>query len=359
MKAIKLSSEILLRIAVCLAVFVSLAGCGGASSPGNGGGGGTHAPSAATDVYVIQSPAEYPTDSGSILHFSASASGSVAPASTITFPTGIYFQGLATDSSGNIYVGGNQPNDVMSLLEYAAGASGSATPIRTIPSNDTTKMWDPDGLAIGPDGQVIVGEDNGGVATYSATANGSTAPDYYILGAFEIGGGLSTLYSAQSVAMSSGNIYVNNWQDLPILSPPIIFFPATATGNVAPSGSIGGPLTGLSLNGVGGIATDSSGNIYVASNGPNGGSIVVFAPGTTGNVAPIRTISGSATQLQYAGGIQVDSVGNIYVISVSAQEDSLAVLRFSATASGDTAPTSSFTSGAWTRADNYFSLAVH
>jgi len=358
MKFADLKNEVPLKIALVVAIFLSFAGCGDSSSMAGGGGGGTHPRSAAQDVYVIQAPAAYPTDSGSILRFSASASGSVAPVSTITFPTGNYYQGLTTDSDGNIYVGSNQPHNVMSLLEYAVGSTGSATPTRTIPSDNTTKMWDPDGLAIGPEGQIVVGEDNGGVATYSATANGDVAPESYLLGAYEIGGGLSTINAAQSIALGSGNLYVFNWQD-GTDDPPIAIFAATATGNIAPSGTIGGSLTGITFDGVGGIATDTAGNIYVSNTSATGGSILVFAPTATGNVVPTRTISGSSTQLGYLGGIQVDGVGNIYVISVSEHGENPTVLKFSASASGNTAPTSSFTSSAWTRADNYFSLAIY
>jgi len=358
MKLANSENEVLLKIAVVAAILLILAGCGGNSSSVHTGGGGTQPPSAAKDVYVIQSPVSYGMSSGTILQFSATASGSVSPESTITAPADTAFQGLATDSDGDIYAGGYAPNDVMSLLEYSSGSSGSAIPTKNIPNNDTTQMWDPDGLAIGPNGQVIVGEDNGGVATYTATANGSAAPEYYILGAFEIGGGLSTLNAAQSVAMGSGNLYVFNWQD-GTSDPPIAIFPATATGNVAPSGSIGGPLTGIAFDGVGGIATDVSGNIYISNSSATGGSILVFAPTATGNVAPIRTISGSATQLGYLGGIQVDAAGNIYVISVSDHGENPTVLKFPATASGNTAPTSTFSSSTWTRPDNYLSLAVH
>jgi hypothetical protein len=353
-------SEVIRKLAVCLAIIASLTGCGGSSSMGKGGSGGTNPPSEAKNVYVIQAPVSYGASSGSILQFSATASGSVSPVSTIIAPTDTAFQGLVTDSDGNIYVGGyaGPPKYPMSLLEYSAGASGSAAPKATIPSNDTTKMWDPDGLAIGPDGQIIVGEDNGGVATYSATANGSVAPEYYILGESETGGGLSTINAAQSVAVGSGNIYVFNWQE-GTSAAPIAIFSATDTGNVAPSGTIGGPLTGITFDGVGGIATDSSGNVYISASGAQGGSILVFPPTATGDVAPARTISGSSTQLGYLGGIRLDPVGNIYVISVDIHGENPTVLKFSATASGNTAPTSSFTSSTWTRPDNYISLAVY
>ena len=84
-----------------------------------------------------------------------------------------------------------------------------------------------------------------------------------------------------------------------------------------------------------GIALDSAGNIYVANGNANGAtpSILVFSAGSTGNVAPIRTISGSATTMIAAGNLSVDSDGNVYVV------DLFGVLKFGPTSSGNVPPT--------------------
>lgn len=355
-------NEIVLKAAIVLAAIVSLAGCGGKSATSGGGGGNPPPPppTAAKSIYVIQNSLTFPITPGSILQFSTAASGNITPENTITPPAaGDDLQGLATDSDGNLYVSTRtQTAATTALLEYAPGAGGTPTPTRSIPSNNTTMMWAPDGLAISPTGQIIVGEDNGGVATYSSTANGSVAPEYYILGQFETGGGLSLLNSAEEVAVgSSGELYVYNWGE--IGAEPIEVFAATANGNVAPIGSLGGPLTGLAAENIGGIATDSTGNVYISTSTVNGGVIEIFAPGVFGNVAPIHTISGTATQLGYLGGIQLDAVGNIYVVSTTSTGQDPTVLKFPAAATGNVAPTLTITSSAWTYPDDYFSLAVY
>ena len=119
------------------------------------------------------------------------------------------------------------------------------------------------------------------------------------------------------------------------------------------------------------LATDSAGNLYVtsATGSLSGqtvtytGTILVFGPGASGNVAPIRTIAGSATGLTRVSGIKVDAVGNIYVLTSTSSgmlsSANPSVLKFSATATGNVAPTSTFTSSAWTSADNAGSLAVY
>jgi len=52
------------------------------------------------------------------------------------------------------------------------------------------------------------------------------------------------------------------------------------------------------ISGPYGVAVDASGYLYVIST--SGSSILVFAPGATGNVAPVETISGSNTGLSGA-----------------------------------------------------------
>ena len=123
-----------------------------------------------------------------------------------------------------------------------------------------------------------------------------------------------------------------------------------------------------------GVTVDSAGNIYTAgevscttSVGPPAsetctGIISEYAATAAATSAPIRTISGSATQLASLYGIKVDAAGNIYVVSIAnplASPQNPTVLKFSATASGNVAPTSSFTSTAWTTPDFNPSIALH
>ena len=50
-------------------------------------------------------------------------------------------------------------------------------------------------------------------------------------------------------------------------------------------------------------------------------SITVFAPGSSGNVAPIAIITGPKTQLKLPQGIAVDTDGKIYVANDGNLED--------------------------------------
>jgi 6-phosphogluconolactonase (cycloisomerase 2 family) len=86
-----------------------------------------------------------------------------------------------------------------------------------------------------------------------------------------------------------------------------------------------------------GLALDAEDNIYVANS--IGNSITVYAAGTTGNVAPIRTIAGSLTNLAAATGIAFDAAGNIYVANSNVhQSGEASITVFAAGANGNVSP---------------------
>ncbi len=312
--------------------------------------GPTANPGAAERIYVVQQPS---TGAGTILEFAGGASGAVSPAATIA--PGAPVEQVATDSFGNIYAfAGN-------IVEYASGASGSPTPIRQITTSTASRICCVDGLAVSPAGKIVIGQDDGEVDEWSATDTGLVAPERVILGQLELGGGLSPVIVANLVAVNSADdIYVGA-ANAPG-TPGVVTFNSTATGNTAASGTIG--PDGLIL----GLALDSEGNIYATTEtcifsstgvGTCNGAIAVYAASATAASAPIRVISGDLTQLSTPGGLTVDSVGNIYVISTDFNGANPRVLVFSKTAMGNVAPTSSFTSTAWTRPDFNPSIAIY
>jgi DNA-binding beta-propeller fold protein YncE len=83
---------------------------------------------------------------------------------------------------------------------------------------------------------------------------------------------------------------------------------------------------------------------------PNGrgASITVYAPGSKGDIKPVATIGGKRTQLYYPGGIALDSKGNIYVLNddvtnfscggIFFLEGTQPILIFAPDSNGDAAP---------------------
>lgn len=349
-----------------LGFLLVIAGCGGGSSSGGGGGGGTTG-SAATSVYVTQSSGGLGPVTSSILQFSRTSNGSAAPTATITGPAGIDFHALTVDGTGNLYVGGQIPGSGSpgsggaEILVYAPGASGNATPTRTITgvatglqalSTNSIQGMTSDGagniylltaveVGSGPSNLVFQG-----ISVFAATANGNVAPTKVIAGA------AAPFFNPTQIAVdSAGNLYVANGA---VQGPgSVLIFNSSATGNVTPASTLAGSNTTIFF--AQGVALDSVGNIYVASlgqnTGPTGGtlsgtpSILVFSAGATGNVTPMRTISGAATTMEELGNLRVDSVGNIYVLSHAGGSEK--ILKFAPGATGNVAPIGTITSAAF------------
>jgi sugar lactone lactonase YvrE len=83
-----------------------------------------------------------------------------------------------------------------------------------------------------------------------------------------------------------------------------------------------------------GIAIDASGQIYVSDF--RALAVLVFAAGSTGNTAPIRTIVGPDTGPTQPTGMAFDSKGNLYVANYSGA--GAAVVEFAPNANGDAQP---------------------
>jgi hypothetical protein len=357
--------------AIC--ILAILTGCGGGSSNPGGPttpGGGTGTPSAATSLYVFQNNAAFfPPAPSSVFQFLRTANGMVAPNSTMNGPANVIFSALTVDAAGNLYVAGQTIGTTAAtgseILVYAPGASGKATPARTIAGSATgmqalstttvssmaldtaSNLYVATDVAVGsgPTGRIYPG-----ISVFPPTANGNIAPTK------SIAGDATGIFSPAQIALdSAANIYLANSA---VQGPAsILVFNSSATGNAAPSSTLGGDKTTIYV--ARGVALDASGNIYVASlalspppTAPLGGTpgILEFSPGATGNVAPIRTISGPATTMAELGNLRVDSAGNIYVLSGST------ILKFAADAAGNVAPAAAITSSSYFQFDG--SIAV-
>ena len=347
--------------AATLTLLMLMVGCGG-----SGGGGSTlTGPAAGPSIYLTQDNLILggPPLPSNILQFPTTANGTVSPTATLTGPANVVFSGLAVDGTGNAYVGGEifgtgggsggPPLISIEILIYAPGASGS-DPTRTITSSSLQiNQGGINALTVDSSGNLYVSgvlaapNLGSGVAVFSPAASGDVVPIR------TIGGSATTIIGLGAVPIavdSADNIYISNAD---LLGPEsILIFNSSANGNVPPTSTIGGPAT--TINSIAGLALDSAGNIYV-SNVPSDQNalpeILEFSAGSTGNVAPIRTISGSATTITSIGGLALDSAGNIYVLN------DLNLLKFAPNATGNVAPIATITTATSLIFDN--SIAVH
>jgi large repetitive protein len=92
-------------------------------------------------------------------------------------------------------------------------------------------------------------------------------------------------------------------------------FPLGSSGNVKPATSITGSATGLDAT-TAAVIDPVSGTLYIASAGNN--EIAEYPYGATGNVAPSSVITGAATGLGYPLALALDSAGRLYVANLAA-----------------------------------------
>lgn len=120
----------------------------------------------------------------------------------------------------------------------------------------------------------------------------------------------------------------------------VLVYAAGASSTDSPIQTIEGSKT--KLNGAEDIAVDANANMYVANFNLSGskGFVTVYAAGATGNVAPIRTISGSHTELNRPFGIALNPVnGDIYVANeFGGFNNSGSVTIYASNAKGNVAP---------------------
>jgi hypothetical protein len=324
-------------VTICAASTILLAtGCNSTSN--------TSGPEPAFSLFVVQNGGS--TSGDSVLQFPANGSGSIAPSSTVTSPSLTAFDAVAVDTLGNLYISthkGTAPSIVYQILVYAPPtATGAATLTNTITSSSFSYFIT--SIAVDSTGEIYALNGNS-ISVFAANASTNATPVRQISGnQTQIG------YATQIAVDAAQNIYVAS-----VSAGNILVFSSTETGNTVPAGILAGTSTVISTPTS--VAVDSSGNIYVASfNQPSNSSLVLeFSPGSTGNVAPVRTLTSVASDNIY--GLTVDALDNLYVCVQDPTNGQFAVDVFSSSVSGSNAPTATITSTAWT-ASTYGQIAV-
>jgi len=272
--------------------------------------------------------------------------------------TGMDFpQGIALDSSGNIYVADfgdpeHIPVTPANVFVYPPLGSSTGTldeaPTATI-TGTTTDLNNPTGIALDSSRNIYV-TDSAADSVFVYPPLGSSTGKLNESPTATISGIITTLNKPWGIALdSSSNIYVVDQAKSSLtVYPPL--GSSTGTLDEKPTATISGSSTGL--NQPWGIALDSSADIYVANDTP--ASVLVYPPlgSSTGplNEAPSAAISASITTgLFDPYGIAVDISGNIYVTNdtppsvfvypVGSNANAAATASISGTATGLESPT--------------------
>ncbi|HZY96866.1 MAG TPA: NHL repeat-containing protein [Candidatus Cybelea sp.] len=341
-----------------------LTACGGAGSPVAPGGPQTvpqsasleraHAPRVAscltmTCLYVTNQPNNRHDPGAYAIAFAVNANGNVTPVQTIRGAKTDLSQpgGIAVDAGGNIYIT-NQPARV---IAFPPGANGNVAPLRII-EGPRTGLKFPTGIALDPGSNIYVTQFEGSsgpgsVQVYAAGANGNVAP------LRTIKGGRAGLNFPIGITLdASSNIYVASAGQF----GGVTVYAAGAHGDAKPLREIRGDRT--QLNNPIGIALDASGKLYVGNG--QGDQVNVYAAGANGNVAPIRVIAGLHTKLRLPLGVALDAGNNLYVVdSPQGSPGARTFVRvYAAGANGDVAPIRSI-GGSNTEIEQPDGIAVH
>jgi hypothetical protein len=260
----------------------------------------------------VANPVAYRRPHARILIYGADASGNVAPLKRIRGKkTELVSPGaVAVDDDRNIYVINSARAHGSSVTVYAAGAGGNVAPIQKI-SGSNTDLVSPASIAVDASHNIYIEDKDsnergsGSVTVFAAGANGNVTPIRLISGSNT---GLTNTTTGIAVD-PNGSIYVGD--ACCVTGGSVLVYAAGATGNVAPVRTITGPNTGLTAPQ--GVAVDAGSNVYISN--VNNSSVTVYAAGANGDVPPIQTISGANTGLGQPYGLALDAGANIYALN--------------------------------------------
>lgn len=257
----------------------------------------------ATDVVVGDSARRNDTRLGRFQAALLCAAVCFAVASAVPVVGAGVARAAGPDPEGTIYVADDATNAVD---VFPPGASGNVAPERVIEGADTG-IDEPGDVKVSSAGDVYVSNFGGeSITEYAPQASGDATP------ICTISGSNTGLDENDDMSLEAdGTLVVGNFTDAADDGGSVVVFAPGSCGNVTPVETIEGSNTGFNI--VDGVGSDAAGTIYADSS--ENGSVQVFPPGTNGNVTPEGTISGSNTGLGSPDDIVVGFDGELYVTS--------------------------------------------
>jgi uncharacterized delta-60 repeat protein len=255
-----------------------------------------------------------------------------------------YGQGIAVDSSGNVYVTGytdsyGQGNYDVLITKY--NTSGTIQWQRTLGGS----VLDPGyGIAVDSSGNVYV---TGYTNSQGAGAYDVLITKYDTSGTIQwqrILGGSGNDIGYGIAVDSSGNVYVTGFTDSQGAgNSDVLITKYNTSGTIQWQRILGGTAN----DGGQGIAVDSSGNVYVTgytnSQGAGSNDVLITKYDTSGTIQWQRTLGGSITD--YGWGIAVDSSGTVYVTGQTASTSGTGINVLITKLPGDGSKTGTYTVG--------------
>ena len=232
--------------------------------------------------------------------------------------------GVAVDGAGNVYVADSANNTIRKITADGVVTTLAGTPGVTGSADGTGAAASfnmPQGVATDGAGNVYVADlSNNTIRKITAAGVVTTlAGTAGVTGAANGTGAAATFDGPNSVATdSTGNVYVADFSNDTIRKVTPSGVVTTLAGTPQDSGSADGTGAAARFNQPLGVATDDAGNIYVADAGndtirkiTSAGTVTTLA-GTAG-VAGAADGTGAAARFDHPSGVAVDASGNIYV----------------------------------------------
>ena len=289
----------------------------------------TPVPTAASYIFTT---ADAGTTAGSINTYPVAATGSAVAASSSVPVTATSLGGIHGDGAGNIYaVSAPYLSNNLTVSVYSTSA-GVLTPTRSFTYSTPAFSF-----AVDPSGIVYISRDRGVILKFAANTIGAATPTTIPVTAAS--------YSAMATD-AAGNLFA--YDSTTGIVTEFLAGTTTSYQRIA----LGSNLNDAS---VADMAIDAAGHIYIA--GAVGSTPTIFEyPSTSGPVSAIKTISGSSTLFGTLQALTLDAVGNIVVedASSSSSPHTSDIFIFPATATGNVAPTSRFTTAITTTATQGF-----
>jgi sugar lactone lactonase YvrE len=248
------------------------------------------------------------------------AGETLSPFATITQPATLFVVGAGTPPISYKWQRMPSGSSTWSNLSDGGAYSGSAASLLTV-SGSTLAMS-------GDQFQCIVSNGEGSVTSTPETLTVGKVGVTTLAGwpgssGREDGTGRAARFAFPGgiKVVPNGNLYVSDAENDTVREVTPGGVVTTIAGVAGTTGSADGPASTATFNGVGGVAPDAFGNIYVADSGnytirkiaSSGGSLTVS---TLAGVAGTQgEVNGTGTQAQFYDpeNIAVDSLGNVYV----------------------------------------------